>query len=73
MLEIRRWGDDLRRQKSEKGEFPPSSFIRINGYRADFLNDKSREAPKIYFEKFNGIRQTYSVPEDKYLEEHDVS
>jgi|SRR6218665_684845 len=69
---VSKWGEQLRKQKAVNGVFPPSSWSSIHGYKMRFINNGSDAVPTIYFDKFDQIRQSYSVPDDKFLEETDA-
>ena len=70
MEQVRAWGVELRNQKTVSGTYPQSVTRSMHGYGATFINSgKPNDTPVIVFHKFDQMRQSYLVPEDRFLEE----
>lgn len=70
MKQVRAWGVELRNGKAVAGTYPKSATRTLHGYGATFINSgKPNDPPVIVFDKFDQMRQSYLVPEDRFLEE----
>lgn len=70
MNTVRTWGAELRSEKAATGHYPKSVVKSFHGYPAVFINnDSPHDTPSICVHKFAQMRQCYSVPDDRFLEE----
>lgn len=74
MHAVRSWGIELRAQQKANGVFPVQAVRVFHGYRMRFISEAYvPPGNMIYFERFDFIRQAYSVTQDVFLPERDAS
>ncbi|MEF9387854.1 hypothetical protein V4890_19825 [Ralstonia solanacearum species complex bacterium KE056] len=73
MGKIRTWGAEIRNERSVGGKFPKSKVASLHGYVVVFIKgENDSNPPFIIFNKFGGMRQVYSVLDDRFLEETEI-